>query len=163
MVTQQLLDYIADQRARGFPDDQTKQALVSQGWQVSDVDAALSGTPSMASTTAVPPEIHGWNWGAAFLTWIWGIRFRVWISLLCFVPVVGGIWWIVLGIKGNEWAWRAGQWSSVEEFKKSQHAWAVAAIVLLVVSFGLGVLAAMFLMANSGGTTINTNFGITNL
>jgi len=31
--------------------------------------------------------------------------------------------WIVLGLKGNEWAWRARKWESIEQFKSSQENW----------------------------------------
>ena len=63
--------------------------------------------PPAANTSGtsgpVPEEIKGWNWGAFWLTWIWGIAHNVWISLLVFC--LWPIWMIVLGIKGNEWAW----------------------------------------------------------
>ncbi|MEK7614989.1 MAG: hypothetical protein AAB431_01235 [Patescibacteria group bacterium] len=75
------------------------------------------------SLSTVPKEIEGWNWGAAGLTWIWGLSHSVWISLLTFIPGVNLIMIIVLGMKGNEWAWKAQKWESVEEFKHIQKRW----------------------------------------
>jgi|GEM_PF-1343538 MFS family permease len=88
-------------------------------------------------TSVVPPEIKGWNWGAAFLSFYWGLYYRVWIMFLIFVPVIGGIWWIVLGIMGNQWAWQHNKWQSVEHFKRSQKKWVPWAITMLI----LGILA----------------------
>jgi len=73
--------------------------------------------------SVVPEEIKGWNWGAAGLTWIWGVYHGVWISLLTFIPFVNLIMWVILGIKGSEWAWRARPWESVERFVSSQKKW----------------------------------------
>ena len=71
---------------------------------------------SGSATEKLPDEIKGWNWGAFGLMWIWGLYYGVWISLLTAVPVVGLIIWVLLGIKGNEWAWRASKWESTEKF-----------------------------------------------
>lgn len=94
---------------------------------------------------SVPPT--GWNWGAFFLSWIWGIGNQVWISFLVFIPIFG--WFImpfILGAKGNEWAWKKGNWQSVEHFKKTQKTWGWV---------GLGVWAFFFAvgMFNHGGST----------
>jgi hypothetical protein len=73
----------------------------------------------------VPPEIKEWNWGAFFLTCIWGIGNRVWLALigLAPVPLVGLAMMIILGIKGNEWAWQCKKWDSVEQFRHRQRIW----------------------------------------
>ncbi|OGL87301.1 hypothetical protein A3I40_03730 [Candidatus Uhrbacteria bacterium RIFCSPLOWO2_02_FULL_48_12] len=89
----------------------------------------------------MPEEIKGWNWGAAGLTWIWGVYHGVWISLLFFIPLVNIVMVIMLGIKGNEWAWRAQKWESVEKFIVSQRKWRpwgmafVALMILLQIPF----------------------------
>ena len=83
---------------------------------------------------ALPRELEGWNWGAFFLTWIWGVGNMVWWSLLALVPVpfarlaVG----ILLGIKGNEWAWQSKRWNSIERFRRTQHVWAVWGFISLL-------------------------------
>jgi len=72
---------------------------------------------------APPPEVGGWNWGAFFWTWLWGIAHGVWNSFL--VLILGLIWQIVLGAKGTEWAWKSRRFTSVQQFKDTQRAWAI--------------------------------------
>ena len=96
--------------------------------------------------SVIPPELGHWNWGAAFLTLWWGIYYRVWISFLIFVPVVGQFWWVVMGVKGNEWAWQKNKWLSVEEFKKAQRKWMPWAIALLVLSIMSGLAWASLIV-----------------
>lgn len=91
--------------------------------------------------SVVPEEIKGWNWGAAGLTWIWGIYHGVWISLLIFIPFVNLIMWIILGIKGNEWAWKARKWESVERFVYSQKKWKPWGIAIFIIGILFGVLS----------------------
>jgi hypothetical protein len=94
----------------------------------------------------IPPELGHWNWGAAFLSVWWGLYYRVWIAFLVFVPVIGYFWWVVMGIKGNEWAWQKNQWLTVDEFKKAQKKWAVWAIALLVFSVLMGLVCALLMV-----------------
>lgn len=89
----------------------------------------------------VPEEIKGWNWGAAGLTWIWGLYHGVWISLLIFIPLVNLVMWVILGIKGNEWAWKARPWESKEKFITSQKKWKPWGIAFFIISFLLGILS----------------------
>lgn len=96
----------------------------------------------------VPAEVRGWNWGAFFLTWIWGIGNKVWISLLCLLPLVNLVMVFVLGIKGNEWAWKSGNYSDVAQFHKVQKIWGIVGASLFLLSsvvgfMGLATLAEM--------------------
>jgi hypothetical protein len=95
-----------------------------------------------------PNEAQGFNWGALWLTFIWGLFNRVWISLVVFVPAVGPVWSFMLGFKGNEWAWRAKQWESVEHFHRVQRKWAIAGWVLLGISFSLTAFGFLFAPTN---------------
>jgi hypothetical protein len=79
---------------------------------------------------SVPAEIKGWNWGALLLNVFWGIGNKVWISFLCLIPYVGLAMIIVLGIKGNEWAWKSRRWASIEQFKSNQRKWTIVGLVL---------------------------------
>lgn len=109
-----------------------------------------TGVATEVSKKELPAELKGWNWGAFFLSWIWGIAHRVWISLIVlvlgFIPVVGGIgalvMAIILGLKGNEWAWQNREFASIEEFKKVQKAWAIWGLVVftlgLILAFAVG-------------------------
>ena len=115
--------------------------------------ATFKDTSQQREGSDVPDEIKGWNWGAFFLGWIWGIGNKVWIALLTllllvsFIPITyimfdviempygtegptlilyGSFYFIVsivLGIKGNEWAWTNKKWDSIEHFKRTQRTW----------------------------------------
>jgi hypothetical protein len=87
--------------------------------------------------TNVPDGVRGWNWGAFFLGWIWGIGNGVWIALLALIPGFGLIMHIVLGLKGNEWAWQSRSWQSLQEFRKVQRTWTLWGVTVIV---GLCVL-----------------------
>lgn len=83
---------------------------------------------------SIPPEIRGWNWGAFLLSWLWGLFNGTYIALLCFVPFLNFIMIVLLGLKGNEWAWRNKSWESVHEFKRKQRQWAIGGLCFLLVS-----------------------------
>lgn len=98
-------------------------------------------TSGQGKLAIVPEEVKWWNWGAFSLNWIWGICNSVWIALLCFIPYFNLAWAIVLGIKGNEWAWRNKKWDSIEHFKSTQRSWNIAGIVVFVVSIVIAIVA----------------------
>lgn len=77
----------------------------------------------------VPREIKGWNWGAFLLSPFWPFTNKVWIGLLSWV--IGWPVAIVLGLKGNEWAWKSRRWESIEQFKAHQRGWAIAGFSLI--------------------------------
>ncbi len=83
---------------------------------------------STSQSSQVPEEIKGWNWAAFLLNWVWGLGNRTYIALLMFVPIVNLIVIFMLGAKGNEWAWKNGNWNSVEQFKNTQRKWRNASI-----------------------------------
>ncbi len=84
--------------------------------------------------SVIPPEIKAWNWGAFGIPFIWSAWHGVWIGFLAFLPFVGFIMSIVLGLLGNEWAWRKNRWISVEEFQKSQRKWVPWGIAVFVLN-----------------------------
>jgi hypothetical protein len=67
---------------------------------------AFVNTSGHGKAADVPPQIKRWNWGAFFFGGIWAIGSTVWIGLVGFVPLLGNI---LVGVKGNEWAWRKKQ------------------------------------------------------
>lgn len=110
----------------------------------------------------VPSEIIGWNWGAFFLPGLWCLTNHVWIGLVAWLDptLISSLllpWFttgVVLGAKGNEWAWKSRSWRSIEAFKAHQRAWAIAGwsvamsillLIILLVLFliGLAVRATM--------------------
>lgn len=114
-------------------------------------DTGYDERSGKGDASIVPPEIHGWSWGAAGLGWIWGLSNSVWISLLSFVPILGYVWWIVLGIKGNEWAWKAGRWESVDQFKKTQQRWNRWGLAIFCLE-ALLIIASIIASASSSST-----------
>ena len=105
------------------------------------VGVTPENTSGQGELAIVPEEVKGWSWGAFVLTWIWGIFNSVWIALLCFIPFFSLVWAIVLGVKGNEWAWRNKKWDSIEHFKSTQRSWNIAGIVVFAISIVAGVVA----------------------
>lgn len=109
-----------------------------------DVSVPVDPRSGKTGTGEVPESVKGWNWGAAGLPWIWGCWHRVGLAALRFVPIVGMFWFIAMGLKGSEWAWRATPWASEEAFKKHQDAWKIPGMIffaLMVLSFVAQILA----------------------
>lgn len=79
----------------------------------------------------VPEGVKGWSWGAFLLGGFWAIGNRTWIGLLCFVPFIGFIFAIILGIKGREWAWKNKKWQDLDHFNRVQREWSRLGILWL--------------------------------
>ena len=105
----------------------------------------------------VPEEIHGWNWGAFFLPGLWCVPNRVWIGLAAWtdvsvitLPFTMGMTWpmmaVILGVKGNEWAWKSRRWKSVKQFKRHQRLWAIAGFFLVALCLLLLVLIVLIIV-----------------
>jgi len=104
---------------------------------------AAENTSGRGSSAVIPEEIRGWNWGAFLLPWLWGIGNSVWIALLALIPYAGIIMAIVLGVKGNEWAWRNKRWDSIEHFKRTQSTWTKWGIGIAVFGILIGIIVAI--------------------
>lgn len=95
----------------------------------------------------LPPGVRGWNWGAFIFTWIWGIFNNTYIALLCLFPPAHLIMMWVLLFKGNEWAWRNREWTSVDEFQRVQRRWGFWAIGGFFAIIGFFVAIAGFFIS----------------
>jgi len=117
------------------------------GQRLKTVLTTAENTSGQGESAIVPEEVKGWNWGAFALTWIWGIFNQVWLAFLMFIPVplFGLAWAIVLGIKGNEWAWRNKKWDSIEQFKSTQGNWGTAGLIVFLVSIVVIVVVIVIL------------------
>lgn len=104
---------------------------------------AVENTSGQGKVAVIPEEVRGWSWGAFGLSWIWGVSNGVWISLLVFVPYLGFIWPIVLGVKGNQWAWQHKRWDGIEHFRSTQGKWSIAGVIVFVVTIILVVVAIL--------------------
>lgn len=116
-----------------------------------DADLQKEGenTSGMGKGHPIPDGVKGWSWGAFLLNWIWAIGNKTWIGLLAFLPYVGFIFTIILGVKGREWAWRNKRWESVEHFNRVQRKWAIWGLVIVGIAL-LGIVAAIAIPAYQG-------------
>ena len=57
--------------------------------------------------------------------------------VLSFIPLAS---FILFGLKGNEWAWESGRFSSVEDLRAKERKWAIAALIVFVISILLVIL-----------------------
>jgi len=100
------------------------------------VDSNTSGTGPLAQ---LPSELRGFNWGAFGVSFWWSIFNSTWIGLLCLIPYLGFIMCIVLGVKGNEWAWQNRRWDSIDHFKTVQKIWGTWGIALFIFGCLVGI------------------------
>lgn len=112
-------------------------------------ESQSQNTSGQGSLAVIPQEIRGWNWGAFVFGWLWGICNSVWIALLSLIPYIGVIMAIVLGVKGNEWAWQHKKWDSIEHFKKTQRTWSRWGVGLLL--FGILMIILAVIIPNLTG------------
>lgn len=110
------------------------------------------GTPNTSgqgNDAAIPPEIRRWNWGAAVFGSIWALANGLTSNRETFERIgrdAGGnaflfylLFYLRLGSRGNDLAWKYRHWSSVEAFQKAQRRWSIAALVLLFLFGGLAL------------------------
>jgi hypothetical protein len=133
-------------------------------------------------TGEVPREIKKWNWGAFALGIFWGIGNHAYLTLLPIAFSVVNlilqslisdgsgaisvlfslatlVWLFVCGARGNQWAWKSGEFKDVETFLAVQRTWNragivafVFAIIVVVISIILFAImgSVMFSMLQSG-------------
>jgi len=97
----------------------------------------MADNSHLTAHVAIPDEIREWNWGAFLLAPLWGIRNRVYVGLLAIIPLAGIVIAAILGIKGNEWAWRKRTWESPSAFRRLQRKWSY---------WGWGILISLTLL-----------------
>lgn len=84
-------------------------------------------------------SIGGWNWGAFTFSWLWGVSNRIYWPLIIMIPFVGWVAWpiiaILLGIKGNQWAWEKAQnTTDAEKFMRTQKTWNTVGLIFFCIS-----------------------------
>ena len=120
-------------------------------------------TPNQPDT--LPDELNGWNWGAflfgvGFLAPVWSIANGIWlgfIQLIFFIPAIplpaGLVIYfsisLLLGLKGNEWAWKSRQWRNQDHFLRTQRQWKIWGVPAACIGI---VLLVVIWIANSSGT-----------
>ena len=84
MASNPLLEYIANARTTGATDDQIREALLKNGWQVADVNHALNPLNAGSTLTPPPPAPH-------FGMWVGFLYVILFISLYVSATALGGI------------------------------------------------------------------------
>jgi len=113
-------------------------------------NADLSTTSTIENNSGMkedtfPDGVKGWSWGGFLLNWIWAIGNKTWIGLLAFVPYIGLVVSIYLGIKGRELAWKNKKWDSLEHFNQVQKSWTKWSLIVIVGALVIGILVGVFL------------------
>ncbi|MBN2585137.1 hypothetical protein JXA59_00610 [Patescibacteria group bacterium] len=112
---------------------------------------------NQADNGGVPLEIRRWSWPAFIFGWLWCFfnNLPIWgiASLLGWLLTwgfAGFIIDIVLGAKGNEYAWKAKPYTSINEFWRSQRGWQIAVwIFVALVVFGTYVIISWIHFSNA--------------
>ncbi len=96
-------------------------------------------------------QIRGWNWGAFFLSAFWAFAHGLaalgllGIFLILLTPCIGPlVFAIFLGNKGNELAWKNRPFESIQDFHKTQRAWAFWGIPLFLFIWNIPILLIIF-------------------
>lgn len=106
----------------------------------------LANSEFQRGNQEVPEEIKKWNWGAFSLNIIWGIGNKTYLPLLCLIPLFNFVWVFICGFKGNEWAWRDGNYTDVETFKQVQKTWSRAGIAMFIIQIVIILLYLVFVV-----------------
>ncbi len=106
----------------------------------------LANSEFQRGNQEVPQEIKKWNWGAFSLNIIWGIGNKTYLPLLCLIPLFNLVWVFICGFKGNEWAWRDGNYTDVETFKQVQKTWSRAGIAMFIIQILIILLYLVFVV-----------------
>ncbi len=108
--------------------------------------SVVENTSGTDTNAPLPLGVAGWGWGPFFLTVWWGIFNNVWISLITFIPLIGSIMPVVLGIKGRELAWKAKRWKDVDDFNRVQRIWSVTGLAFFIVGIIINIVLAIIFL-----------------
>jgi|GEM_PF-3263452 len=84
-------------------------------------------------TNLSEPKVKGWNWGPFILTFFWTIFHGFWgMAILSIIPGIGFLIGIILGFKGNEWAWKIDKHKNYHIFIEQQRRWNKVGIIFII-------------------------------
>lgn len=102
-------------------------------------------------------ELKKWNWGAFTLNWLWGVCNGVYwtlaIILVNLIPYIGLfatlVICIILGINGNQMAWKAKQGTmSIESFLATQRKWNTVGLWIFWIMVALIILGVIVVVSS---------------
>lgn len=123
----------------------------------------LAPTENQKHSTFTPetPDIKilgKWNWGAFLLTLFWALYHRLYFwAFLSVFPIIGFCVGIVLGFKGNAWAWKKDPLKNATVFEDQQRKW--QKISCIYISIIGAVLVLLF--STVGYRAYEVNYGQT--
>ncbi|MGL4798001.1 MAG: hypothetical protein ACRCWY_01190 [Cellulosilyticaceae bacterium] len=104
--------------------------------------------------TPIPDAVKKFNWAAFTLSFnmAWGIGNRCYLPFLCLIPYFNLVWCFVCGFKGNEWAWKNGNYKpeDLEKFLTIQNTWnrgGIAQFIFAAIGFVLAIIINIFFLA----------------
>ena len=141
-------------------------ALYNQDRGIND-DYSQPLSYNSARNKEIEVSKNSWSWGGFLLSWIWALGHSCWwpavvsfclfilslISIILFFPL--GIIFIItqnlfqigiciyLGIKGNSIAWENGCFENIEHFRRKEHGWTIAGVIVLLLFFVLPILIGL--------------------
>lgn len=113
------------------------------------------------TTTSETPDIKmlgKWNWGAFLLTFFWALYHRLYFwAFLSIFPFIGFFVGIVLGFKGNTWAWKKDSLKNAAVFEDQQRKWKKISCIYI------GIIGAVMVLLFStvGYRAYEVNYGQT--
>lgn len=110
-----------------------------------------------SAQTPAPEEIKKWNWGAFVFSIYWGIGHKVYLPLLCLIPFFGFVWVFICGASGNKWAWEAGNYRDVQDFREKQESWNRAGFVAFWIEIAI-VALYLIIFISVGCSAFNYGF-----
>jgi len=119
-----------------------------------EAGGGVANTSGQGPSAVVPEEIKGWNWAGFVLGWLWALGNGLYLyAVLGLLPIVNLVIQIMLGLNGNEYAWRARRWDSVEHFKRTQRTWTRATLIYVVGSIILTCICIALVVLLSENST----------
>lgn len=143
---------------------QQPQSVVNVNVQPQQNNQPYQPAPQQ-NNTDVERRLARWNWGAFYFGWLWGVFHKCYwpltflginilaiclaftvillplsYILLFFNGIASLVASIMLGIKGRRIAWDNGCFDSIETLERTQHYWAVAALICFLIPLVIGAI-----------------------
>jgi hypothetical protein len=134
----------------------TEQTSTAQQSALQTASSEPLNTSGQGAKAVVPDEILGWNWGAFLMPNFWFMTNGVWWGVLTWIPLIGYIPTIILGLRGNQAAWQSRRWRNVTQFKTHQQVWTVVGLIIGLPQWGIIVFSYTMLIWSLFGSLVNS-------
>lgn len=150
------------------PSESNPSAIKIETHQALEGDHQRSD-PNTDPSGILPDELNSWNWGAflfgvGFLAPVWSIANGIWlgcVQLIFFIPAIPlparlALYIsisLLLGLKGNEWAWRSRRWENQDHFLQTQRQWTIWGVPAACIGIVILVVIWIASASETGNTT----------